>query len=95
MKIYNRCIRKITYMMADVKRTLINVFIPNVSVGKNTIIEPGVILRSQYGGNISIGSDCYLSKGAQLLTHGGDISIGNNSTVNPCTIIYGQGGGEI
>ncbi len=66
-----------------------------IQIGKNTMIEPHTVLRCQYGGNISIGENCYISQGAQLLTHGGDIIIGNDCTVNPYTIIYGQGSTKI
>ncbi len=77
------------------KRVLINMFVPLVSIGNRTIVESNVILRSQYGGTIMIGNDCYISSGAIMLTHGGDIKIGNHSTINPYTIIYGQGGVKI
>ncbi len=66
-----------------------------IQIGKNTMIEPGTVLRSQYGGNISIGENSYISRDVQLLTHGGDIIIGNDCTVNPYTIIYGQGNTKI
>lgn len=94
MNLYIRCLIKATHIFASVKRVLINMFVPAVHVGRRTIIEPNVVLRSQYGGKIFVGEDCYLSVGAQLLTHGGDIKIGNNSTINPYSVIYGQGGGE-
>lgn len=95
MNICYRVIRKSTRMAAELKRIIINKFIFNVTIGKKTIIEPGCILRSQYGGKIFVGENCYMSKGAQLLTHGGNIIIGNNSTINPYTVIYGQGGVNI
>jgi acetyltransferase-like isoleucine patch superfamily enzyme len=68
---------------------------PKIKIGKSVIIESGVVIRSQYGGSITIGDLCYLSRGVQILTHGGDIKIGNNSTINPYTVIYGQGGTSI
>lgn len=68
---------------------------PNINIGKNVIIESGVIIRSQYGGKVFIGDWCQLSRGAQILTHGGDIKIGTYSTINPYTVIYGQGGTNI
>lgn len=92
MNLYRRCLIKATYVCASIKRVLINVLVPAVHVGKNTIVEPNVVLRSQYGGEIHVGENCYLSVGAQLLTHGGDIEIGNNSTINSYSMIYGQGG---
>ena len=68
---------------------------PNISIGKKVVIESGVTIRCQYGGKISIGDYCQISRGVQLLTHGGNIKIGNNSTINPYVIIYGQGGTTI
>lgn len=65
---------------------------PNVKIGRRVVIEPGVTIRSQYGGSITIGDRCQFSRGAQLLTHGGDIRLGNDTTVNPYAVIYGQGG---
>lgn len=76
------------------KRFILNLN-PDINIGSNTIIEPGARLFCQYGGSITIGDNCYISQGAQLLTHGGNISIGHNSTVNPYTVIYGQGGTSI
>lgn len=63
---------------------------PNISIGKNTIIEKGVKLRLQYGGSIKIGQNCILYSYATLITHGGEIVIGDNSSVNPYAVIYGQ-----
>lgn len=66
-----------------------------IKIGRNVLIESNVVIRRQYGGNIRIGDNCYISCGVQLLTHGGDINIGNNCTINPMTVIYGQGGVDI
>lgn len=92
MNFYNRCLIKVFSLFVSFKRVLINLFVPSVFIDKRTIVEPNVMLRSQYGGTIIIGKDCYISSGAIMLTHGGDIKIGNYSTINPYTIIYGQGG---
>lgn len=51
-----------------------------------------VYYEDSLGGGIIIGANCWISHGAQILTHGGNIKIGNNCTINPYTIIYGQGG---
>ena len=80
--------------LSEIRRLLKNCN-SSIIIDKNTIIESGCTIRSQYGGKIYIGSNCYISRGVQLLTHGGDIRIGNNCTVNPYTIIYGQGGTTI
>lgn len=92
MHFLHRIIGKFTYLVAELKRIFINKFHFNVTVERKTVIESGCVLRSQYGGKIFVGENCYLSKGAQLLTHGGNIIIGRNSTINPYVVIYGQGG---
>lgn len=87
-------IEKIIYYYYEchsrLKRFLYNLH-PNISIGKGTTIGPGCVIRCQYGGSISIGINCTISSGAQILTHGGHIRIGNNTSVNPYTIVYGQG----
>ena len=83
---------KLTYTLIPLRRHLINL-LPYINISKETIIEPGVLLRPQYGGGIFIGERCRLSKGAQIITNGGDVHIGDNSTVNPYTVIYGSWGG--
>ncbi|MFC7129447.1 acyltransferase [Haloferax chudinovii] len=47
------------------------------------------------GTDITVGKKCKLRSGVKLITYGGHISIGDNCTVNPYTILYGQGGLEI
>ncbi len=65
---------------------------PDIKIGKDTIIEPNVVLSTRAGGTITIGNNCWISQGAQIITWGGNVVIGDNSTINPCAIIYGQGG---
>lgn len=65
---------------------------PKIKIGKETIIEPNVVLSTRAGGTITIGNNCWISQGAQIITWGGNVVIGDNSTINPCAIIYGQGG---
>lgn len=91
MNVYKRILIKASSVFASIRRLLFNLFIPNVTIWKHTVIEPHIILRSQYGGIIMIGNNCYVSSGAPLLTHGGDIVIGDNCTINPYSILYGQG----
>lgn len=88
-------ILKIKSIIANAIRIFVLRIDPNIYICKNVIIEKGVVIRSQYGGKIYIGEACEISRGVQILTHGGDITIGSNSTVNPYTIIYGQGGTNI
>ena len=88
-------VEKIDYyssrIISEIRRRLKNLH-RNIRIGNRTTIESGCTIRSQYGGKIIIGNNCYISSGAQLLTHGGNIKIGNHCTINPYTIIYGQGG---
>lgn len=64
----------------------------SLSLGKGTIIEPGVRLSTKHGGQINIGENCVVRRGAILSAHGGDITIGDHCGVNPYTILYGHGG---
>lgn len=68
---------------------------PNIDIGEGTIIEPNVVLRTRSGGKIKIGSNCWISEGVQIITWGGDIEIGDNVSLNPYTIVYGNGGTKI
>lgn len=83
--------QKVFSLYSHIRRFLLNLK-PCIKVGKGTMIESGSLLRVQGGGSISIGRECYISKGAQLLTHGGKIEIGNHCSFNPYCVIYGQGG---
>jgi acetyltransferase-like isoleucine patch superfamily enzyme len=64
----------------------------NIVIGKDTTIEPGVVLSTKYGGRISLGHSCCIRRNGMIMTHGGDISLGNYCSVNPFTILYGHGG---
>lgn len=64
---------------------------PFVKIGRGTFLSNGVTFNVKYGGKISIGKNCELQKGCQLITYGGNISIGNRCSVNAYTLLYGQG----
>lgn len=66
-------------------------FYPSIRIGKSLIIEKNVSLNIMYGGTITIGDHCELRRGVQLLSYGGNIIIGHNSSINPYTLVYGQG----
>lgn len=66
-----------------------------ITIGAGTIIEKGAFISLQYGGSVRIGSNCILYRNSAIITHGGDVVIGDNCTVNPYSIIYGQGGVKI
>lgn len=62
-----------------------------VIVGKGTSIHPSVVL-STLGGTIKIGEDCTILRGVILAAYGGNIELGNDVSINPYSILYGQGG---
>ena len=78
----------------EIKRKFINMR-PNICIGKYTVVERGAVLSTRYGGSITIGHHCHISRSAQILSCGGDIEVGNNSTFNPYSMTYGQGGTRI
>lgn len=94
MKIIERLINYLQYKLNRMRCTYFNI-IYGIGFGKHCLVEKGVIIKSVYGGKITIGDNCQISAGAQILTHGGDITIGSNCTVNPLSIVYGQGGVNI
>lgn len=66
-------------------------FKPNIEIGKGLICEKNVEINTYYGGKVYIGDNCELRSGCKLLTYGGIIRIGNKCSVNPYTLLYGQG----
>lgn len=68
---------------------------PFIKIGSGTQLESNVRIETRAGGSITIGKDCYLSEGVQIITWGGEVEIGDNCTLNPYTIVYGQGGTKI
>ncbi|WP_321341010.1 acyltransferase [Breoghania sp.] len=67
----------------------------DIKVGKKANIEWGAVLKCEGGGSIRIGDRCRVHRGAQLLTFGGNIRIGNDFSVNPYSVLEGQGGLDI
>ena len=64
---------------------------PYISIGHRTFLGSNISLNVKFGGSIKIGSYCHLQNGVQLITYGGDINIGNRCSINPYTVLYGQG----
>lgn len=62
-----------------------------VKIGAGSNLDFGITLNTRYGGRIVIGKKCTLVRGCQLRTYGGDIIIGDRCSINPYTILYGQG----
>jgi acetyltransferase-like isoleucine patch superfamily enzyme len=63
-----------------------------INIGIGTEIEAGTILSSKYGGSITIGKNCFIRRGAMLLTYGGNIVLGDYCGVNIYSVLYGHGG---
>ena len=64
----------------------------DISIGKNTAIDPSVIFNNSKGGSIEIGDNCHIFENVIIATYGGDIKIGNHTSINPFCVIYGHGG---
>ena len=91
MRLISRIINRINLYFYSAKRLIINLR-PSINIGRGSIIENGAVISTRYGGTITIGENCHISKFGQVLSCGGEIIIGNNSTVNPYAMVYGQGG---
>lgn len=91
MKSLIRWVRIVLNMIICRIRGVIKHFYPSVFIGKRLICESNVELQTYLGGYIRIGNNCELRSGCKLLTYGGNIIIGNNCSVNPYTVLYGQG----
>jgi acetyltransferase-like isoleucine patch superfamily enzyme/ubiquinone/menaquinone biosynthesis C-methylase UbiE len=61
-----------------------------VSRGKNTFIDPGVIVDQPP--SIKIGSQCVIRKGVVLRPEDGEIIIGDHCVINHYTVFHGKGG---
>lgn len=94
MRLISRIINRINLYFYSTKRLIINLR-PSINIGRGSIIENGAVISTRYGGTITIGENCHISKFGQVLSCGGEIIIGNNSTVNPYAMVYGQGGLKI
>jgi acetyltransferase-like isoleucine patch superfamily enzyme len=66
-----------------------------IKVGRNTVINKGVILSVKWGGSIEIGDNCYIHHGVIMDSHGGKILIGDECSLNPYCVIYGHGDTKI
>lgn len=70
-------------------------FHPNIKLANGVRIGSHVTLKNWNGGNIEVGERTCIEDNAMIMTMGGDVVIGADSTVNPYTVIYGQGGCRI
>ena len=63
-----------------------------IKAGTALRLERNITLQSDRGASIEIGDGCYLARGVMLCTYGGYIKLGDHVSINPYTIVYGQGG---
>ncbi len=66
-------------------------YYPQITAGKRIYRESNVEMNVAYGGEIIIGDDCVFRSGCKILTYGGNVKIGHHCSVNPYTLLYGQG----
>lgn len=60
------------------------------SVSWKSKIHHSAELRSMRG-EIRVGADTVIDKGAIIRAHGGQVSIGDNCSINPYCVLYGHG----
>ena len=64
----------------------------NIRIGADPRVERGVRFVLKNGGTITLGARCKLRAGAVLDPAGGFIEVGDDCSLNPYSILYGQGG---
>ncbi|MPM10363.1 2,3,4,5-tetrahydropyridine-2,6-dicarboxylate N-acetyltransferase [bioreactor metagenome] len=98
MKLYKRAY----YKLLDIRRKanfffrrLRYKFHPDIHIGRNVEIGRNVKIEILFGGEINIGNNTEILDGCRIWSYGGNIKIGNNCSINPYTVIYGNGGATI
>lgn len=81
--LFERLNSKVFYWKLQLKK--------GVTIAKSARLASNVLIDTNFGGNISIGSDTEILHGTVILTYGGNIKIGDFCSINPYTIIYGHG----
>lgn len=66
-----------------------------IKIGHGCRIRRGAVVRRTGGGRIILGDRVHIHAGAMLLSHGGEIRIAGRCSINPYSILYGQGGLKI
>lgn len=89
-RILRHILFKLTKILSFFRCVRFNI-LPFTCIKYTCYIEHNVKLSTFYGGSINIGKNCELRNGSRILTYGGNITIGNNCSINPFTILYGQG----
>lgn len=66
--------------------------VANIRISDGCEIEDGVVLDMRYGGDVELGRNVSLRRGAMIVPYGGFIRMGDDSGANHYTILYGHGG---
>lgn len=66
-----------------------------ISIDKPCAISRKAEISTCFGGSLIIGKKSEIHNGVIINTYGGNISIGEQCSINPYTIIYGNGGVKI
>jgi acetyltransferase-like isoleucine patch superfamily enzyme len=66
-----------------------------VRIGRNSHLDPRVVIDVRLGGQIVVGENCTIEAGVVLAPFGGSLKIGSNSYIGPYSVLYGHGGLEI
>lgn len=66
--------------------------VANIRVSDGCEIEDGVVLDMRYGGDVELGRNVSIRRGAMIVPYGGFIRMGDDSGANHYTILYGHGG---
>ena len=84
-------LRILIYVVECRLRGVVKGLLPLVSIGSNLSCERSVQFNTINGGHIKIGNNCEIKSGSKLITYGGNIIIGDYCSINPYTMLYGQG----
>ncbi len=66
-----------------------------IRVDPSSYISRRAIIRTNGGGEVTIGRNCEIHDFAMIMTYGGRVSFGNDCSLNPFAIVYGHGGVRI
>jgi len=82
------------YLWFELSRYVIMLFNPNIKIGKKSrVVKP--FIEKEFGGEITIGTNCVIRKWTCFMPYGGEITIGNNTSINSFCHLNGCGGLKI
>jgi acetyltransferase-like isoleucine patch superfamily enzyme len=64
----------------------------NIKLGHEVFLHAHSMLSARSPGRIEVGDGCYVHAYAQIVAQGGFVKLGNKVSINPYSILYGQGG---